>query len=98
DVLEAVDDSGLERMVDLGKGHDLRDCAPCLGRRLQDLGALDAQLEALKILDIADLPGGPHDMEAVVPIGEALDAFRLELGEHLLGKVAACKGLERSLV
>ena len=56
-VLQAVDDAGLQRMVDLGEGHHLRDGAPCLGGGLQHLGALDAQLEALEVLDVADLAG-----------------------------------------
>ena len=56
-VLQAVDHARLQRMVDLGEGHHLRNRAPRLGGGVEHLGALDAQLEALEVLDVADLAG-----------------------------------------
>ena len=41
---------------------------------------------------------GAHDVEAVVPVGEALHALGLELGEHLLGELALGELPERCLV
>ena len=53
-----------------------------------DLGAGDADLEALEIGRIEQRPVGRHHVEAVVPVGEAADAFRLELLEQPLADFA----------
>ena len=83
-VLGAVDDAGLQRLVDLGESHHLRQRAQRAHLRLQHLGRLDAHLQALEVLGHLQRLVGAEGLEAVVPVGQAADALGLQLGQQRL--------------
>src|SRR5471030_395871 len=66
-ILGAVDDAGLERLVNLGKRQHLRDGAEGAHLLVEHARGLDAHLQALEIGRRAQRPVGRHDLEAVVP-------------------------------
>ncbi len=83
-VLVAVDHAGLHRLVDIRERQHLRNGAERAHFRLQHLGRLDAHLQALEVGHMMHRLVRRHDLEAVVPIGQPLDALGLELGEQAL--------------
>ena len=97
-VLLAVDDPLLQSGVDLGERHHLRDRAERLDLALEDLGGLDADLQALEVVELPEGLVGREFLEAVEPVGEPDDAFRLEQLEETLADRAFDDPLERPLV
>ena len=97
-VLGAVDDAGRERLVDFGERHHLRDGAERAHLRLQHLGGLDAHLESAEVRRHAQRLVGAHVLKAVVPIGEADDALRLQQAHQLLAERSIGDLAQRRLV
>src|SRR5450756_3054360 len=87
-VFAAVYHAGLQRLVDFRERQDLRDRADVAEIAVGDLGAGNADLEPLEIRWIQQRTIGRNHVEAVVPKGEAGDAFRLELLEPPLADFA----------
>src|SRR6266702_4498358 len=83
-ILDATHAPGLQRLVDLREGHDLRDGSHRAHLRVEHPRGLDAQLLTLEVGGRPQRLVGAHHLEAVVPVREALDALGLELVEQLL--------------
>src|SRR5690242_10591692 len=82
-IFRAVDHPGLQRLIDLGERHHLRDRAEGLDLVAEHLRGLDAHLEALVVRGDLERPVGAEVLEAVVPVGEPGDALALELLEQV---------------
>ena len=82
-VLLAVDDAGLQRLIDFGERHHLRNRAERAELRFQHLGRLDAELQALVVGRRDELLVGAHLLEAVVPIGKAGHALGIQQLQQL---------------
>ena len=87
-VFLTIDHAGLQRLIDFGERHHLRDRTKRAELRFQHLGRLDAELEALVVFRRNELLVRAHLLEAVVPIGQAGDPLLVEQAEELLAERA----------
>jgi hypothetical protein len=95
-VLLAVDHAGLQRLVDLGKGHLLGIGAQGTELRLQHVGRLDAELQALDVFRALQLVlVGRQLLHAVVPVGQAQQAAFGHGAEQGLALGAGLEAVDR---
>ena len=90
----AVHHAALQCLVQLAEGHHLRHGAQRAHLGVEHLAGLDAHLQAAEVGHAAQRPVGAHDLEAVVPVGQALDALGLQLPEQLGAERALGDGAE----
>ena len=82
-VLLAVDHAGLQRLIDFGERHHLRNRAERTELGFQHLGGLDAEFQPLVVGRRQQLLVGAHLLEAVVPIGKTGHALGVQELEQL---------------
>ena len=88
----AIHHAGLQRLVDLRKGHLLRVGTQRAELRFQHVGALDAELQALDVFGALELVlVGRQLLHAVVPVGQAEQAA---VGHGLQQGLTVGAGLE----
>src|SRR2546421_1730182 len=80
-VLGAVDDAGLESLVDLRERHLLRYSAERANLRFENVRRLDAQLEPFDVSGNLERLVRAEILETVVPIRQSGDALAFELRE-----------------
>ncbi len=97
-VLGTVDDTGLQALVDLGEAHLARVGAHGLELLLKHLGRLYAELQATRILRLAQLLVGRQLLEAVVPVRQTGDVLVDHGGQQSLALVALLEAVDRSHV
>ena len=81
-VLGAIDHAGLQRLVDLGEGHHLRNTPDRANLILENFRGLNAEFFAFVVSRRLEGNVGREGLEAIVPVGQALDATRFQLGQQ----------------
>ena len=78
-IVLTVGNPGLQRLVQLPEGDDLRDGAKLARHRVKHLGALDAHFHAPEVFRPDQRLVGRIDVGAVVPVGDRQHALGFEL-------------------
>ena len=74
--------AGLQHLVSLGKGQHLRPGAERAHLGVEHARGLDAHAQSAEVGRYVQRRVGRHHLEAVVPVGQAGDALRLELPQQ----------------